>query len=84
MRPAISSAAATSCRRQRDDRQVGARLRQVGQRAGGVRVEELQAAAVALRAQRLVQGPRLRGLAGRVVGRPANTMIDSGEKSGVR
>ena len=68
MRPASSSAAAHVLRRQRDDGEVGARLRQVGQRAAGVDVQEVERAGVALGAQRRVQRAGVRGLAAGVVG----------------
>ena len=46
---------------QRDHRQIGARLHQVGQRAAGVHIQIVQRAAISLRLQRLVQGARLSG-----------------------
>ncbi len=63
MRPASSSAAATSSCRQRDDGQVRARLREVAQRAAGVDVQEVELAGIALGAQRRMQRRRLRRLA---------------------
>ena len=57
-------------RRQRDDGQIGLRLRQVGQRAAGVDVQEVELARKALGAQRGVQRAGVRGLACRIV-RPA-------------
>jgi len=54
-------------RGQRDDGQVGSRLRQIGQRAGGVNVDEGQAALELLRLQRRHEGLCLLGQAVRLI-----------------
>jgi hypothetical protein len=55
-------------RGQRDDREIGARLRQIPQRAAGADVQKLQRSVKPVCAKRFAYGPRLRSLADRVIG----------------
>jgi hypothetical protein len=69
---------------QRNDGEVGARLRQIGQGAGGVDVKKGEGAGKALRPQKVKQ---VWAWGVWVVGSshwPAKTAMDSGEKSGLR